>query len=138
MGTIDNWKTFQEATAIEVQDGFNDSRSSSNASSSKSSLLFKYKFDFMIPQQNEPTGDDDPPPLSEKGQYDDYGRPMKLQFHAVVRSDQMMYLDYDFKIYVIKLKEPERRFTLMESHIDQQKTNEIKKDVKKETKKETR
>jgi len=130
--SIDNWKTFQEAIAIEVQDGLNDSKvSSSTPSSSRSNFLFRYKFDFMIPQQNEPTGDDDPPPLSEKGQFDDYGRPMNLQFHAVVRSDKMMYLDYDFKIYVIKLKEPERRFTLMENQI-QQKTEEIRKETMKE------
>ena len=137
--TIDNWKTFQEATAIEVQDGLNDSKSSSSSTpcSSKSSFLFKYKFDFIIPQQNEPTGEDDPPPLSEKGQFDDYGRPMNLQFHAVVRSDQMMYLDYDFKIYVIKLKEPERRFTLMENQL-QRKAEEVKKETKKESKRDSK
>merc|ERR1719186_532743 len=73
--SIDNWKTFQETIAIEIQDGYNDFESNSSEG-----FLHRYKFDFIIPQQNSRC-------LDIEDMFDEYGRAYKLQFHAVVKSD---------------------------------------------------
>jgi len=77
------------------------SKSSSNQlvikteKSSNNTALIKYKFDFIIPK------------LDKDGNINDFdrtGRPLNVQFHPILRSDRVLYLDYDFKIYSIKLR----------------------------------
>ena len=98
--SIDNWKTFQEASAIEAMDGTRFSRhSASGRKTVPKKVAHKYTFDFIIPQQGKGVVDLDDP------DYDIYGRPYNLQFHVVVKSESLMYLDNNFKIYVIKLKQ---------------------------------
>lgn len=129
--TTDGWKTFQETIAVKMQSvpkddgcelpggkmseqssekavfsiqsntgrgGFENSESNQlvlKTDKSGKSVPIKYKFDFIIPK------------LDQSGNVNDFdaiGRPFNVQFHPILRSNRVLYLDYDFKIYSIKLR----------------------------------
>lgn len=126
--STDNWKTFQETIAIQIQSTVssippknsglinnlasnqsNDTPSSSDEPwnnesrnneprnkeprNNNNQKTFKYKFDFIIPKTKKSNG-------SDKQEL-----PNTVQFHTIIRNDHCIYLDYDFKIYVLKLKQ---------------------------------
>lgn len=89
--SVDNWTTFQETTAFEEHN------------SSNTEIGPRYKFDFIIPKMNDSLLIDD----DEQRIYDIYGQPLTIQFHVIIRSGKLIYLDNDFKVYSLKLKSTE-------------------------------
>lgn len=93
--SIDNWATFQESTAFELP----------NSDHTESGR--RYKFDFIVPKMNESLLIDD----NEQQVYDIFGQPLTIQFHVIIRSGKLIYLDNEFKVYSLKLKHQEPNTT---------------------------
>jgi len=118
--SIDNWRTFQENSAILTRT-INPLGSDENLP--QFANQFYYQFDIEIPMPQgcrksipgksleRRTADDNlHSQNSSRSQtvYDDSGRSKYIQFYAVMRNQTYLYLDTDFKVYCLRLKEDDR------------------------------
>lgn len=115
--SIDNWRTFQENSAILTR---TDNPLGSDENLPKFANLFYYKFDIEIPMPQgcrnsisgksleRRTADDNLHSQNSSRSetvYDDSGRSKYIQFYAVMRNQTYLYLDTDFKVYCLRLRE---------------------------------
>lgn len=115
--SIDNWRTFQENSAILTR---TDNPLGSEENLPKFANLFYYKFDIEIPMPQgcrnaisgksleRRTADDNLHSQNSSRSetvYDDSGRSKYIQFYAVMRNQTYLYLDTDFKVYCLRLRE---------------------------------
>ena len=115
--SIDNWRTFQENSAILTR---TENPLGSDENLPKFANQFYYQFDIEIPMPQgcrnaisgksleRRTADDNLHSQNSSRSetvYDDFGRSKYIQFYAVMRNQTYLYLDTDFKVYCLRLKE---------------------------------
>merc|ERR1712032_1060900 len=105
--SIDNWRTFQENSALLMR-----SAQHVNPTSIHSVEEYYYKFDIEIPMPQSCRKTTSGKSLDRRHAdsnlhtgsrsdsiYDDSGYSKYIQFYAVIRNQNLLYLDHDFKVY---------------------------------------